>query len=190
LLVLASCLPAAVSMLVYLPVIGRYRDLVLVAIVPWDRMTLSTSVAGALASGSRPLLVLWIGLLAGVAALLSVRSVGEWRTDTGHRCPSLALYCLLTFVLAVAAGYVFVRASRMFPYPWQFTSLIALAALLINISVSTNPPRIRPSVAKAGLACAVVASSISPIWSVAHLRRTNLDLVSATLGAKRRRPTI
>src|SRR5262245_13967121 len=37
-------------------VIGRYRDLVLVAIVPWDRMTLSTSVAGALASGSRPLL--------------------------------------------------------------------------------------------------------------------------------------
>lgn len=81
LLVLASCLPAAVSMLVYLPVIGRYRDLVLVAIVPWDRMTLSTSVAGVLASGSRPLLVLWIGLLAGVAALLSVRSVGEWRTD-------------------------------------------------------------------------------------------------------------
>ena len=182
LLVLASCLPAAVSMLVYLPVIGRYRDMVLVAIVPWNRMTLPTSVAEALASGSRPLLILWIGLLAGVAALLSVRSVREWRTDAGRRHPSLALYCLLTFVLGVAAGYIFVHANGLFPYPWHFTSSIALAALLIDISLSTNPPRIPQSIAKAGLACAVVAASIAPIWSVAHLRRTNLDLVSVTLG--------
>jgi len=184
LLVLGLCSLAAVSMLVYLPTILSYKDTVTISQFALDVTVIIAKLGEALAGDSAGLLMIWAALLALAAGCLVAQYTGQRRADVDERTPSPALYCLLTISVAGVAAVVFFKVNRMFPFPWHYIPFIALLGLLAEIALRSSRYPIGATLIKAVVSCAVVATSWVPLWDSAHLRRTNLDLVSTILVSK------
>ncbi|GEM_PF-4984662 len=84
-----------------------------------------------------------------------------------------ALYGLLTVAISAAALYRFVLASGLPTFPWHFVPFIGLAALALDFAADGAP-----RMARMVVAAAAMAVSVYPLWNLAHLRRTNIDLAA------------
>jgi len=170
LIVLGVCLAAALSMLVYLPVIEAYRAGSGVSHSPLDWRLIFSNAAMTLSGDYRglnaPLRTLWLLLLAVAIVSLAVQSFRYLRR-AGKKEPSAALYAFTTLAAGGAAWLAFMKFSTAFPNPWQFIPLVALAGIAVDMGI--RPPREAAwgSWLRAALACLIAIFSIKPLWTAA-----------------------
>ena len=124
-LVLAMCLAAALSLLIYLPVIANYRGEMIISNYPLSFGLIGAKLLRAIAANGPLLLFGWI---AGAVALVSIVAKDlAWPQDEGDaisRAPGL--YCLLTVLIAAVAGAIFFKINGMYPFPWHYIPFVAV----------------------------------------------------------------
>ena len=175
-LVLVMCFVAALSMAVYLPAISHYRSEIIVSNYRLSMEIIVATLLDTMAANGPWLLFGWF---AGFFALVYV-------VAKGPREPSPGLYCLLAIVIAAVAGATFFKIGAMHPFPWHYIPFVAVCAVAIECGIADRGPGGRLALGKILLACYVAAVSLPAACSAAHLRRTNMDRVAATLEEKSR----
>jgi hypothetical protein len=138
----------------------------------------------ALADRNLALLVTWVALGIGALAFV-IMEIRRARGSPSQSPPlSPGLYCALTVILAAVTGSVFFQTNGMFPFAWHYIPFIALAGVAIDCSLQTTRSWRWLSPAKCLIACFVAAISFLPAWKEAHLRRTNVDFIAATVESR------
>jgi len=179
--VLAVCAIAAASLLVYVPTIRSYGA---TTGIGTDTLRVKTSVVAsrfveALSGKSDYLLALWVLLGVFVLAVMTSRALQP--RDESRRDPSLQVFCIVMAALAAGAGFVFFRMSGNLPWSWHFIPFIALAGVIIDVGSRPSPRSFWLAAARVTLACVVIAVSLPTLWTYAHRRRTNIDVVAQRL---------
>jgi len=180
--VLAIGSVAMISLLIYSRAIAEYRDAC--AIVRFDvgPADIGARLGDAVAGGNTPLLLLWASLLSCAVVGLIARAVRERRT--GLATPSLDLYLFTVVAVASPAGVVLFMTHGLFPQPWHYIPFLAVAALAIEVSLRPRRDGDRAARLRVIVSALIVAVSITPLWRMAHLRRTNLDRLSSLLESR------
>ena len=166
-------------MMIYLPIIRTYQaatgfgteELLLPVEDLLQRMT------QALAGKNTVLLGLWGVLLLLALVSMSVRWSCHWRSATGKARPSLEIYCLTALVLGIAAGMLFLKRNGNLPHPWHFVPFIVFAAVILEVGLRRAWNSFWLTAVRLIAACSVLGMSFFPLWTMSHLRRTNMDLV-------------
>jgi hypothetical protein len=181
LLILAICFVAAVSMLVYVPIIFARQDTddfrALDSSLPIIGKTLGDAVSG----GSTALLCVWIVLALGSLVGLIAQAVRPRESAPGGRTPSLAVYCLIAMVIAEMGGIAFIRAYSLFPFSWHYVPLMAFTAIAVEVAFQSPRNKAWVWCVRVSAACTVIALSLPGLWEAAHLRRTSVDCVSTVV---------
>lgn len=122
---------------------------------------------------------LWIGLaLLGVLAVLAAHRRGT--VGSVGKPAEVGLYCGVALVTAVTAYLLFVLRLSYPMQPWYFLVLMALVASCLDgalLAVPRSPLRIAVIV----VAIAAMTQSIGPVWQSVQVRKTNVDVIAATL---------
>jgi len=188
-LILAIGLAGALSLLPYVPVIREYAEGGSIRQAPihpadiWTQFSEAFDAARILGRPSQGFLrfggTLLPALLLLFAALLvlTIYLARRKRADPVFRA---ALYGALVIAIAGAALYRFVLFSGLPTFPWHFIPFIGLAAVALDFAldrfVSGKKPLRR---ARLAAMAAVLLGCAIPLWDLAHLRRTNIDLAAA-----------
>lgn len=178
-LILAICFIAAVSMLVYLPIIREYREIVEISPADMGVSAIIRCFAYSVSLGSIPMLCAWflLGLAATACMVIQVvRQRGSIRT-----APSLSLYIAIVAIVAVGANAGFVLTHKTFPHAWQYAPLIAIAGIIMEVLFRSQYNKVWVWLARVTTACIMIAISLPLLWGMAHLRRTNMDRVGSFL---------
>ena len=148
-----------------------------------DWWTIAATLAESLAGGSKGLLFAWVAMILAACALLSGDIYRRFRSHTTQQAPSLSLFCLLATTVAGAAGLFFFRLHGMFPKTWHYLPFIGFLAIMIDASI-TSAPRAWKSWATMIFSSVIVVVSLPEVWTAAHSRRSNLDVVCRTVASK------
>ncbi len=184
-LVLTICFIAALSMLVYLPAIREYRDASHVQRFDLEMSVVGGELAGAISMGSSLLPYAWFVVASSSSICLLVQIVGCFRRrSVASATPCLPLYLAMVAILATTVGLGFLKMEGIFPYPWHYVPLIALAGLVIEVAFQSQQERLWVWGARAAIACLMVTLSLPVLWEHAHLRRSNFDCIGAVLAEK------
>jgi hypothetical protein len=181
-LVLAPCILAAFSLLIYVPIIRAYQADTGMGTesLRLDAGVVASRFTDAVTGKSNYVFVLWtmLGLMAAWLMITrSLRQHGEGRRSN----PSLSLFCVMTALVAAAAGLAFFLASGNLPWSWHFIPFLALAGVIIEVGLRPVSSSFWFASLRVLLACAVIGASLPTLWKLSHLRRTNMDIVSETL---------
>lgn len=181
LLIILICFLAALSLTIYIPTIIRYRDFTQITFFSLELKIVGDRLAESLAGDSKGLLALWLVFL--LSAIICPIVHFFYRRRTGSTSSALLpqFYCLLTLIVAGVSGFAFFKINGMFPFVWHYVPFIAILAVTVEINIDLLQHAAWISLAKAVLACTVVALSFLPAWEKAHVRRTDVDLVSAVI---------
>ena len=76
---------------------------------------------------------------------------------------------------------LFFRINRMFPYPWHFIPWIAFSGMVVEIGFRTLRSAVWSPMSGLLASGLVIALCTGPIWRLAHVRRTNLDVIAEKL---------
>jgi hypothetical protein len=125
----------------------------------------------------------WVWLAAGVLAIAAVPlALGEASALT-RRQKDVVLFsggALLTGTLA----YVLFLLALSYPMqPWYFLAFMAMASVSLEGILGTASGSGRRRLLRVGLAAAVMALALPGVWRIAHVRKTNLDLVAAKIAS-------
>ena len=182
LLILAICCFAAISLLPYIPVVRQYNDAAAIMKSNLDLPIIVGRFWVTLSEGKASLFLAWILLISCAVVFLIVEILGQ-RRSLGTT-PSLPLYVLLAAVVTSATGLMFFLTHSYFPFFWHFTPFVALAGIVVEVAIGLPDRRSWIGLARAVACCAIVILVLPTLWTVAHLRRTNLDRISSILAER------
>ena len=188
--ILAMCFLAALSMLPYLSVVSYYWDSVKITQLDrpaseilnqfWLALCGDIRIAAKL-QGTPALLVLWWSIAALGISYSVYAVVRRIRGKDAASGTSPHAFALITILVTLAAAYLFVKTSKMYPNVWYFMPVIAVLATMVNVSLQDERPVWLWSAGRSAVAVTIVAFSALPLWNNAHLRRTNLNLIARTV---------
>lgn len=173
---------AALSLAPYIGVIQRARSWDIVSRREFDvsvfaaRLFEAISAAG-VAAGWVCIGVLLIAVLAACAAQLGTRG-----TQTGA-ARDLALYSLLTMLVAIAATFGFLKIVSYPTQPWYYLPLLGLLAVSADAALSTISRSAMRQGARLVFAAAIVGTASGSTWQLLQVRQTNIDVIAAKLRA-------
>ena len=139
----------------------------------WARFVEASSLSGPLIHW------VWVGVaLMGILAVVVV----NWRGGLGSpgKPSDIGLFCGAALVTGVTAYLLFVLRLSYPMNPWYFLVLMALVASCLDgalLAVPRQPLRIAVGV----VAIAAMTLAIGPVWKSVHVRKTNVDVIAATL---------
>jgi len=174
----AAC---ACSLLVYRGMIERQKPWNILVRTPIDLPWIWRQFSEATSLTARYFPWLWVALavLAVAAAPLLLR-----RTSilTGRK-QDVVLFSVAALLTGTTAYVVFLLRLSYPMQPWYFLVLMAMGAASLEgiLSTATGSGTLR--LLRVALAVAVMAFALPGVWRVAHVRRTNLDLVAAKLAS-------
>jgi hypothetical protein len=192
---------AALSLLPYAGPLAAARSwnvLVTFPIAPADLLqALARTLAGPLpAFLGLWLLLLALGLAVGIWSLSrpsAATSTEATSGQDGNTAADLTLYLILSLPLALLTQLGFLWQLGYAPRPWYFLPLLALAGSALDLLLAPNrtgPPSSRTQTLRAARLAGALLAALAvalPLWQVAHLRMTDLDLAAAVI-AERARP--
>jgi hypothetical protein len=189
LVVLAICLAAALSMLIYMPVVLRYREDMSISHFSLDARIIGGTFVEAVGGSNRVLLMIWGAL--GVAAL-ACAAAEVFFAVRGHSSLKASVatppfYCAMTIVIAAATGTVFFQINGMYPFVWHYLPFIVLAGVAIDCGIQISRPWRWLEPCKCAIGCLVIVGSLLPTWNQVRMRRTNVDLIAAVLEKEARK---
>ncbi|MGD0899538.1 MAG: hypothetical protein ABR915_17035 [Thermoguttaceae bacterium] len=182
LLIMAICGATALSMLVYIPVIRLYAKPLQIAGADVTNEMIFRGLSQAIGNGDSRVFAVWVGIGAAALIFLVVMIVRSRRTV--RTAPSLPLYALIVIVVAMMTAYTFFRANGTVPYPWHYVPLLALFGMMADVAVCTEDDRGWVLLMRTVAACGLMLLCLSPLWTFAHMRRTNIDRVCAAVGER------
>jgi hypothetical protein len=180
LLIACVPVPAAISLLPYLGVIGRAKQWNVVTETGADLSRIWLVFRRALSDPGPLMFWLWIALLATAIAVSFVFLLSKSKEAAGADADS-AQFLVIAIISVTLAYYIFLTLLK-FPtevwyyLPWMGTVAVALDALLSLIGRNERARVIR--LAAVALLAAVMASGIREHL---HVRMTNLDIAAAQL---------
>ncbi len=186
---------AALTLLPYAGSLAGARAWNVLVTFPVSPRDLLQALARTLAGPLPAFLLLWlvllaIGLVAGIGRLSRRPAAGADADPQGHAAADLTLYLILSLPLVCLAQLGFLWQLGYAPRPWYFLPLIAIAgsaldALLAPPASPAPSPRHRTlrTARQAGALVAAVGVAL-PLWQTAHLRLTDLDLAAAVLAER------
>ena len=186
LLILATCFIAALTMLVYLPIIASYRGEMVVSNYQLSVAQIGATLMLALSEGNRFVQVTWIALAISPLVLLVVRRLQISRSSDVFTGASPELYCLLTVIISSFTGAAFFKANGMYPFVWHYVPFIALCAVAVECGIQSERYSQWISSAKIIVAVMLAVVCLPNVWDAAHLRRTNMDKIAAVLESEAR----
>ena len=173
--ILAICFVSALSMLVYLPIIAQFRDVTIIQVVYTDASIVPPRSYGKRSGkGDMAVDAIWAALLV-IAPCLAGYSI--YRDFREKRGPSLQLYGMVALVVSTVAGFIFFRFNRLYPYPWHFVPYIAFVAVVLDIGMLPRPDYLWMRISRLLVCCAVVVAGLLPAWELAHLSRSNMNVI-------------
>lgn len=183
LLILSLGLPAALSLLPYLPVIRRAGQWNVATQVPIDLARIWTVLQRALHDPGPLMIWLWGGSLA--LAIVSGILLIAWRgRERGEREADLALYLLTAIAATTAAYYLFLKLAQFPSETWYYLVWMAVMAVALDALVARAARTGRSRLILAGAALAAAGFLLPGVWQRAQIRMTNLDLVAQQLNER------
>jgi hypothetical protein len=177
---------AALSLLPYAGVIARSRETTVVSVEPISLGSLLGVASRALGTDPgllgpvRVLPAVWAGLVvaAVVVGVLRLRP-GLWRASRRRR--DLALYALLTLLVAVPLYFAMLLRVGFRTQPWYYLTLMAVTISCVDAILDVRWAGLR--LARLCAAGALVGLVSPGVHEYLGLRQTNMDWVVAALGA-------
>jgi hypothetical protein len=181
LLIAGLGLVAASSLSVYSRAILEYGDVARIVSFDVDLATVGRRLVE-VAEGNRALIAVWSVLLPAAVIGLVARAFRQRRADPAT--PSLDLYLLIILLVANGAGALFFVTHGIYPHPWHYIPFLAVAGVVIEGAARPLDDRRPGAAARMAVAVLVVAVSLTPLWRLAHVRRTNLDRLASVVAAR------
>jgi hypothetical protein len=178
-LILAICFVTALSMLVYLPLIRNFRDVVQIAQSDVDVSAIGEVLIRAISFGDEWLLSAWILLAALAVACLVIQVARQWRSLGAT--PSLALYVAILTAVAATVGAGFFVKNAMTVYSWHFTPFVAIAGMMMEVVFQSKRHKLWVWLLRTAGACVVMAISLPILSEISRVRRTNIDCAASKL---------
>jgi hypothetical protein len=177
-IVLAIGFFAALSLLPYLPMIGRMHEWTFLVNYPVDLPWLWRRICEVIGSPDPISIWLWAGLF--VIALLLLAGFGFRRL-----LPASVLFAGATCVVAVPAYAIFLRVLSYYTQPWYYITLTILVAAAFDVILGAWRDDRATSGILRGLrlivAFALICLAALPAWEEMPIRHTNVDLVAGKL---------
>ena len=164
-LILSVCVIAATLLFIYLPTIQGYSAETRISKFNLDTLTIGRRLAEAIAGESMALLVLWIACATVAFAHLIVQS---YRRMIATKTPSLHFYSLMLLLVALIAALVVLRGQGVYPFPWHFTPLLAVVAIMVEIGLQSPKNDLILWFLRVALFCIIVALSLPGLWQSAN----------------------
>jgi hypothetical protein len=129
-------------------------------------------------------------LLGGLAVALMMQRTRARRTQNqepaatvpGGGCADLSLFCAVSMMLGVSVYFAFLLRLHYWTQSWYYVEMLCLCAVSLDGLLGANRPALCPwGLLRIGFAAAVMAWGASSVWEEAHTRRSNVDLIAATL---------
>jgi membrane protein implicated in regulation of membrane protease activity len=181
-LIMGVGLAAALSLLLYLPIVRATQD--------WAKIIANQNDIGSVIAVGRDAIAdpgtlakwTWLTLDSTLFAALVVAVVFRSRlapiVDLSRDC---VIFAGTTLSIAAAATVGFLCAAHYLVFPRYFLPAIAVAALCVHVFWSALPNRIAVRVASLCLALVVATASLPRFYRRAKMRMTNCDQIAATL---------
>ena len=119
----------------------------------------------------------WVWLLLAVLALIPLRAAEDVVED-GH---DARLFALLSLPGVLLAQWAFMEALGYAPRPWYYLSVLAVAAVALDVRLSGSH---LGRASRLGAAVLAVLALALPVTALARVRMTNVDLVEARIAAE------
>ncbi|HXR48472.1 MAG TPA: hypothetical protein VN784_13635 [Candidatus Limnocylindrales bacterium] len=192
------------SMMIYLPVIQRgspflplIREPLFHPSAVWygfcDALAARSSANPDGANG--PQIWIWVELLlAGVIIAIALQRTRGRQTQNPEEAAlagvapgrsELALYCVTSLLIGIAAFGVFLIHLQFFMQTWYYVELLSLCAISLDGILSACWPALRPwGLFRIGFMVVMLVLGAKAAWAEAHTRRSNVDLAATFLGQK------
>lgn len=187
---------SAGSMIIYLPVIHRGTAYVPMMQWPffqfstlWNKLREAVTARSSAELGPNgPEIWIWLGLIGcGLAAALwSQRKIAQPQATTaspaGRRHANLAIFCIVAMILGVVFNFVFLFRLHYVTQKWYYVEMLCLCAIALDGLLGVSRPALRPwGWLRIGFMVLMMAWGAKPVWTEAHTRRSNVDLVAVML---------
>jgi hypothetical protein len=192
---------AGASMVIYLPIFkptatrAMNQPLSFDPSILWYTLSKSLTAQSSARSGyNGPEVWLWIALLSvgSVAALLmqltrqrQTRNQEAAMAITARIRADLALFCVASMILGIVGYMAFLLKLQFVTQTWYYVEMLCLCAISLDGMLAANWPALCPwGLLRIGFIVAMMTWNARPAWEEAHTRRSNVDLIAATLGQK------
>lgn len=119
----------------------------------------------------------WVWLLLLALALLPLRG----NEDASQERQDVRLFALLALPGVLLAQWGFLEALGYPPRPWYYLSVLAVAAVALDVRLAGSP---LGRASRLGAAALAVLALALPVTALARVRMTNVDLVEARIAAE------
>ncbi|HMJ06245.1 MAG TPA: hypothetical protein VK474_08310, partial [Chthoniobacterales bacterium] len=177
LLMLALALPAALSLIPYLPVVRRANEWNVVTQMPLSLARIGTVLHRALSDPDPLMFWLWVGLL-GVALLVAVISM---RRPAAAQETDVTWFLLGVMIFTTAAYYLFLKLAQFPTEVWYYLLWMAVMAVAIDGLIVRFARTPWPRAALSAAALAAAGFMLSDGWQQVEVRMTNVDIIARRL---------
>ena len=126
-----------------------------------------------------------LGLVLAIAMQSRRCQNGSEHNAAARRRPDLALFSATTMLCGTAGNIGFLLWLKYPTQPWYYVELLVLWAISLDALLGAPWPTLRlAGWARAGFLAVMLASRAASVWEEAHTRRSNVDLIAATLAEK------
>jgi len=175
---------AAASLLPYVPAMRRLQEWNVLVKTPIDLPWIGLKFAQAIGTSGQVMVWIWVALYLFAIVVCCHALLSSARRTSDHAA-DLATFIGSTMVVALAGHIAFLKILSYPTEPWYYVTVMALAAVAIEVAVhevvcGRVAMRAIRVAAVAGLALLVGAQT----WQSARVRSTNVDIVAAQLTAE------
>ena len=177
--VLASGLPAALSMIPYIPVFHRAADWnVLIQIPEYDLPVFWFRLSEALNDAGLWVIWLWMAFLAGVAVLsiAALSSLPDWKVSRERQ--EVILFNLVALFIGVLAYYGFLKNLHYITQKWYYLTLLGFVAVVVDAIVGASCINLGAHVVRLAIAVAAFGFLLRGPLHAIPFRLTNVDLIA------------
>lgn len=174
---LAIGVPAAVSLLMYLPVIRAGQDWSVLSQTGFIPALIWKNLSSALSAAVPGLNWLWIGLTLAVLGRCAVAFRAPPSVPDDERT-SAAFFGAAALIAGLIGFFIFLRLARLPTQVWYFLPLMTFVAVCLDAALSQWPARFQ---AWRWLLPCVAVGSLPNAWEAAQVRQTNIDLIALAL---------
>lgn len=180
-LTLSIGIPAAVSLTPYIPSILRVRQWDTISRMEPSLTFIMGRITSAFSNEQTVIAVVWYCAVSAVILIPLVLEIRHRRQSAESSDRDISIFIFLTALVAVVTLLIFVKCVGYATMPWQYLPFMGLIACLTELLLQRVWPSGRGLLLRIGIACVMALVAVSSVWSQAHLRRTNMDIIAKTL---------